>query len=394
MEKRAGNQNKILYERKKCMKSQKNVKRFPAILLLLVAFVLVIPMSTQAIADVTEVTMTPDSSAPAYIRTIGTLTERTVALNCDVTVDRTDQAVDRQISILTDTAYETTLNPTTIPSPVPSTFSESFGAAAPNTTPEGLYAARVRYRQPSTGGWDVTVLNTNAVMVDNTEPTSTISTPSDGDIICIGTLVSITGTADDPISGDVASGIASVEVTVDSTSLTVTGTTSWSAEWIPDTPGIYTITSVATDNAGNVQTTETSIIVEVVECEECEWIGESAWAEGIRYVDQGNWATYTPYVTDSTVTLFAGQTMDAGTVHFSEAVGGYVTITITLNEGWRFEDVDDNVKIQNYADAPSGNPSPGLFDSKDYATESPFSIDVPANNFYGVHVDVEWEYCD
>lgn len=126
----------------------------------------------------------------------------------------------------------------------------------------------------------------------------------------------------------------------------------------------------------------------------CEWMGESAWADGIRYVDQGNWATYTPYVADSTVTLFAGQTMDAGTVHFSEAVGGYVTITITLNEGWRFEDVDENVKIQDYADAPSGNPSPGLFDSKDYAIESPFSIDVPENSFYGVHLDVEWEYCD
>ncbi|MHC4172074.1 MAG: hypothetical protein ACYST5_03915 [Planctomycetota bacterium] len=126
----------------------------------------------------------------------------------------------------------------------------------------------------------------------------------------------------------------------------------------------------------------------------CEWIGETAWANGPRYVEQGNWATYTPYVADSTVILYAGQTMEAGTVDFSAPVAGVVTITITLNEGWRFYDDPENVKIQDYASAPSGNPSPGLFDWKDYATESSFSIDVPENNFYGVHVDVEWELCE
>ncbi|MFU8771627.1 MAG: hypothetical protein ACNA8H_04305 [Anaerolineales bacterium] len=125
----------------------------------------------------------------------------------------------------------------------------------------------------------------------------------------------------------------------------------------------------------------------------CEWVGETAWAAGNRYVARGNWATYTPYVSDSTVTLYAGQHMEAGTVHFSEAVDGEVTITITLNSGWRFEDVEENVKIQDYELAPSGNPAPGLFDWKGDASESPFSITVPENNFYGVHVNVEWEYC-
>lgn len=134
----------------------------------------------------------------------------------------------------------------------------------------------------------------------------------------------------------------------------------------------------------------------VVDYTSCEWIGETAWANGTRYVDPGNWATYTPYVADSTVILYAGQTMDAGTVDFSAPVAGSVTITIILNEGWRFYDdpEQENVKIQDYASAPSGNPSPGLFDWKGYATESSFSIDVPENNFYGVHVDVEWEYCE
>jgi len=124
---------------------------------------------------------------------------------------------------------------------------------------------------------------------------------------------------------------------------------------------------------------------------EPEWIGETAWGAGDRYEDPGNWATFTSYTgVAKTVTLFAGQTLDAGTVAFSAPVGGVVTITITLNPGWRFADVAENVKIQDYAAAPSGNPAIGLFAHKGDATSSPFSIEVPENGFYGVHADVEW----
>jgi len=51
------------------------------------------------------------------------------------------------------------------------------------------------------------------------------------------------------------------------------------------------------------------------------------------------------------------------------------------------------VKIQDYAEAPSGNPSPGRFAPKGHAAESPFSMTGPENNFYGVHVEVEWLDC-
>jgi hypothetical protein len=127
--------------------------------------------------------------------------------------------------------------------------------------------------------------------------------------------------------------------------------------------------------------------------EEGTWVGETAWADGLPYnaTAGGNWATYTPYEGEAkTVALYAGQTMLAGTVHFSDPANGSVTITITLDAGWRFYDDPENVKIQDYAAAPSGNPSPGQFETKGYATGSPFSIDVPENAFYGVHVDVEW----
>jgi hypothetical protein len=93
-------------------------------------------------------------------------------------------------------------------------------------------------------------------------------------------------------------------------------------------------------------------------------------------------------VPNSTVTLYAGQTMDAGTVHFSAAVDGEVTITINLTGDWEFAPVSENVKIQDYTFAPSGNPAPGRFAHKGTASGTFFSIVVPENNFYGVHADV------
>ncbi len=128
---------------------------------------------------------------------------------------------------------------------------------------------------------------------------------------------------------------------------------------------------------------------------ECEWIGETAWATGDRYVTKGNWATYVTYEgVEKKVDLIAGQNMVAGEVSFSKADNGNVTITITLKDGWRFDpNTNESVKIQDYSEAPISNPNPGGFAHKGDAEASPFSITVPKNNYYGVHVDVEWEDC-
>jgi hypothetical protein len=123
--------------------------------------------------------------------------------------------------------------------------------------------------------------------------------------------------------------------------------------------------------------------------------GETAWAANgvvpgeIRYENPGNWATYVEYE-EKTTTMFAGQTHPAGTAHFSDPVDGYITITITLGEGWEFQNVSENLKVQDYANAPSGNPNPGLFDHKTDCDvdENVCTIIVPVNNFYGVHADV------
>jgi hypothetical protein len=126
--------------------------------------------------------------------------------------------------------------------------------------------------------------------------------------------------------------------------------------------------------------------------------GETAWAANgnkpleLRYTLKGNWATYVQYASKTT-TLFAGQTIPVGTVTFSSVVGGKVTITVVLTAPWEFEAMFENLKVQDYAEAPSGNPAPGLFAHKKTcdAALGTCSIVVPANNFYGVHVNVgEW----
>jgi hypothetical protein len=142
-----------------------------------------------------------------------------------------------------------------------------------------------------------------------------------------------------------------------------------------------------------IETGQSSSATVTVVCKEVICQEETAWADGIRYVTKGNWATYTSYEgAAKSVTLFAGQTMDAGTVFFSAPVGGMVTIRIELNDGWEFQDVSENVKIQDYEGAPTSKPSPGLFEYKGDASGDSFEIEVPLNNFYGVHVDLA--YCE
>ena len=127
---------------------------------------------------------------------------------------------------------------------------------------------------------------------------------------------------------------------------------------------------------------------------------ETAWAEGARYVKKGNWAMYVPYAgVEKTVELIADYTnyVHAGTVTFSAPdVDGYVTITVKLTGGAIFYyDLNDplydnNFKVQDYAKAPTKTPAPGLFAWKWHietgATTA--SVQVPANNFYGVHLDI------
>lgn len=139
----------------------------------------------------------------------------------------------------------------------------------------------------------------------------------------------------------------------------------------------------------------TSVVVDPPTDPICEGKDETAWSDGERYVKRGNWATYTSYNgVEKTVTLYAGQTYDIGTVTFSAPINGFVTINIELNEFGAFQNTKENVKIEDYSKAPKKNPAPGKFSYKGYAEGSTYEIDVPVNNFYGVHVDAQSKYCE
>jgi hypothetical protein len=153
------------------------------------------------------------------------------------------------------------------------------------------------------------------------------------------------------------------------------------------------------DNTATIVETEQSADATLLVNVQCLiFQDETAWAANgneplqLRYTNRGNWATYVAYA-EKTTTLFAGQTIPVGSVSFSAVSGGNVTITVNLTGDWEFEDVAENLKVQDYVAAPSGNPSPGLFAHKKTCDvdESTCSIVVPANNFYGVHVNVgQW----
>jgi hypothetical protein len=77
-----------------------------------------------------------------------------------------------------------------------------------------------------------------------------------------------------------------------------------------------------------------------------------------------------------------------------------VTITIALTNTFIFyynlnDDLEDNnLKVQDYDKAPPNkNPKIGKFEWKTMIPvgETTGSISVPANNYYGVHLDLAYE---
>ena len=87
---------------------------------------------------------------------------------------------------------------------------------------------------------------------------------------------------------------------------------------------------------------------------------------------------------DGVETLWAGQTLEAGTV---EIVNGVATIT--LYEGWSLQNVSEPVKIQGYTIVPSVRPAAGQFTT--YKGAALTGINVGDFPYYVIHVDVR--YC-
>lgn len=93
--------------------------------------------------------------------------------------------------------------------------------------------------------------------VDTIKPASAITSPQDNSVV-IGTIFTIKGTA-----SDTETGVQKVEVSTDggTTWNLATDTTSWSYDWTIPSFGTFTIISRATDNAGNVEVSESGVTV-------------------------------------------------------------------------------------------------------------------------------------
>lgn len=119
---------------------------------------------------------------------------------------------------------------------------------------------------------------------------------------------------------------------------------------------------------------------------------ETAWTAGPRYVQKGNWATYTPYRSEEkTVDIFADQHINVGNAKFTANGNNTVTININLKNGASFADVKENLKIQGYYSTPlAKNPAPGKFTTyKGTISGNSITFTVPQYAYYGIHLDVK-----
>jgi hypothetical protein len=82
----------------------------------------------------------------------------------------------------------------------------------------------------------------------NTPPTVSITSPASGASVAVGSSVAISASASD------SNGIASVQFLVNGTPVGTDSTAPYSVSWTPPAAGSYTLTAVATDNAGGKAT--------------------------------------------------------------------------------------------------------------------------------------------
>ena len=117
------------------------------------------------------------------------------------------------------------------------------------------------------------------------------------------------------------------------------------------------------------------------------WQSADAWSGGTNYVGKGSDAMYTQYYSNNCVALYAGETVYAGTAHFSRVSEGKVIVTIALTDGWQLAPGNESVKIQGYTKAPKSIPAPGQFTYKG----KELTVEVEASGYYGIHLDVRKE---
>lgn len=156
--------------------------------------------------------------------------------------------------------------------------------------------------------------SSGGVIVDTTNPTISISSPSNSSLLNTA-AVAIGGTA-----SDTTSGVQKVEVSVDSGSYSLaTGTTSWSFTTPTLSDGSHSITAKVTDNATNTSTTSITITVDATTpaAPTITIPTQTVNADMIHIIGTAE--------VDSTITITGGASTTTGT-----ATGGHYDIAVTL----------------------------------------------------------------
>jgi glycine cleavage system H lipoate-binding protein len=122
------------------------------------------------------------------------------------------------------------------------------------------------------------------------------------------------------------------------------------------------------------------------------WQSETATGHGTVYPGTTNWFMYTAYTTNK-VDLIAGQNYDAGDIYMTRS-GSYTYVKVTLQSGFRWANMRENLKIQDFANAPTKYALPGNFKYKFTVTPQStvtYTAKIPGTTakFYGIHADVE-----
>jgi len=123
---------------------------------------------------------------------------------------------------------------------------------------------------------------------------------------------------------------------------------------------------------------------------ECEPVGdcqeETAFGGNTSGGGQPPWWFYFDTDVSSTQTIWAGQTINVGTIEYTGT-----QLIITLTGGWELQNVPESVKIQGYDDddLPTSRPPAGQFTTY---KGTDLTVTVPPFDNYVIHLDVQ--LCD
>ncbi len=94
------------------------------------------------------------------------------------------------------------------------------------------------------------ILSGGTTVAGNPPPSVTLTAPASGLTTLANQTIAVSANASDTVAGGGVGGVASVEFFAGATSLGADSTAPYSVNWVPQMPGVYTVTAVATDTEG------------------------------------------------------------------------------------------------------------------------------------------------